>query len=165
MDLVHHPVLDGLRDMRRADVRLPRQISDRPRNLEHPIVGPGAESQLGHRHLQQLFPFGADGAMTLDVLRAHSGVGVDPSAFEPSELDLTGSAYPFPDLFRAFGFDLGDDVPELDLRHLDLDVDAIEKRTGDLGVIAALLGLGAVALCPAHAAEDVLTPLRCPFAI
>jgi len=132
--------------MNRADLLLPRQISNRPRDLEDAIVSPGAESQLGHGHLQQLFPFDADGAMTLDILRAHLGVGVDPPAFEPPELDVTGGAHPFPDLFRAFGFDLGDDVPELDLRHLDLDIDAIEKRTGDLGVIAALLGLGAFGL-------------------
>jgi len=146
VDLVHHPVLDRLRDMRGADVLLPRQVGDGPGDLEDAIVGPGAESQLGHGHLQQLFPFGADGAMPLDVLRTHLGIGVDPPAFEPPELDLTGGAHPFPDLFRAFGFDLGDDVPELDLRHLDLDVDAIEKRAGDLGVIAALLGLCAFGL-------------------
>jgi len=89
---------------------------------------------------------GADGAMTFDVLRAHPGVGIDLSAFEPPELDLTGGAHPFPDLFRAFGFDLGDDVPELDLGHLDLDIDAVKKRAGDLGVIADLLGLGAFGL-------------------
>jgi len=146
VDLVHHSILDRFGDVRRTDVRIPGQVGDGPGDLEDAIVGPGAESQLGHGHLQKLFPFGADGAMPLDVLRTHLGVGIDLSAFEPPELDVTGGAHPFPDLFRAFGLDLGDDVPELDLRHLDLNIDAIEKRAGDLGVIAALLRLGAFGL-------------------
>jgi len=160
-----HPVLDGFREMGGRDLLFPRQIRDRSGDLEDAIVGPGAESQLGYGHLQKLFSLGADGAMTLDLLRAHPGVGVDPPAFEPPELGLTGGAHPFPDLLRAFRFDLGDDVPELDLRHLDLDIDAVEKRTGDLGVIAALLGFGAFGLRGAHAPENVLAPLRCLFAI
>jgi len=57
---IHHPILDRLGDMSRADLPLPSQVGDRTGDLEDAIVSPGAESQLGHGHLQKLFPFGAD---------------------------------------------------------------------------------------------------------
>ena len=102
--------------MRRTDVRIAGQVGDGSGDLEDAVVGPGAESQLGHGHLEKLFSLGADGALTLDVLRAHLGVGIDLSAFEPPELDLPGARH---------------DVFEFDLRHFDLDVDPVEKRSGD----------------------------------
>jgi hypothetical protein len=54
---------------------------------------------------------------------------------------------------------------ELDARHLDLDVDPVEERAGDFGIVFAALGLGAVVVPPGQSLEDVLAGLRCPFAI
>jgi hypothetical protein len=53
---VHHPVLDGLREMDGADIVLAGQIGDRARDLENPVIGPGAETELCHGNLREISP-------------------------------------------------------------------------------------------------------------
>ena len=52
---VQRPVLDRLQEMRRLDRRTPGEIGDRARNLEDPIISPGAQMEFFHG-MAQKFP-------------------------------------------------------------------------------------------------------------
>jgi len=53
---VEGTVLNRLRNMIAQDFFRAGQVRNRPRHLQNPVVGPGAQIQIGHRILQQ--PFG-----------------------------------------------------------------------------------------------------------
>jgi hypothetical protein len=93
------------------------------------------------------------------------GVGVDFAALEAKELPLPGTSHPFSDALRALPFRPGDDVFELDLGDIDLDVDPVEERPGDLGIILLPLRIRAIILPPRQSSEYVFAGLRCLFAM
>ena len=49
---IQTPILDRLADVGNAD-SLPRQIGNRPRDLEHAVIGPRGETQPGDRRTEQ----------------------------------------------------------------------------------------------------------------
>jgi uncharacterized cupin superfamily protein len=51
-DPVHHPILDRLADVGRADIGLPGQVRNGPRHLEDSVISPGAKAELGDGGLQ-----------------------------------------------------------------------------------------------------------------
>ena len=147
--------------MGRLDRVLAVEIGDRPGNLEDPVEGPGAEAELGHGHLQELLGLVRDGAEELDLPGTHLGVGEDLPSPEPASLPIPRPGHPCPDGRRAFGRRPGDDVPELDLGHLELDVDPVEERPGDLGIVPGLFAVRAIGPLRDDAPENVGTPLCC----
>ena len=148
-----------------ADIFISGQVGDGEGNFENAVVGPGAKTELCHRRLQELLGICADGAEFLYLPRPHLGVGVDFAALEAEELPLPGMSHPFPDALRALPFRPGDDVLEFDLGDIDLDVDPVEKRPGDLGVIFLSLRVRAIILPPRQSSEYVFAGLRCLFAM
>ena len=162
---VHHPVLDGFGDMGRGDLVLSGQIRDRPADLQNPVISAGAKSQSRHGGFQELLGLGADLAEFLDLFRPHLGIGTEPLSLEPLELPRPGTADSFSDPLRALAFCPRYNIPELDLWHLDLDIDAVKKRAGDFGVISTSLRFRAVHLETGQAAEDILAGLCCQVAI
>jgi hypothetical protein len=162
---VHCPVLDRLAEVGQADVLIPRQVGDRPRHLERAVVGPCAESQLGHGRLEELLAFMVDATEGLDVLRPHPGIAEDPPVSEPGQLDLPRPDDALPDGHRALPLGPAHDVLELHAGHLDLDVDPVEQRPGDLAVVFAPLDIRALLVPAGQPAQHVLAGLRCPFAI
>ena len=162
---IHHPVLNGFGDMGGADVFLRSQVGDGAGDLEDAVVGAGAETEFGHRRLQELLGIGANGAEFLYLPRPHLGVGVDFPPLEAEELPLPSASHPFPDALRALPFRPGDDVLELDLGDIDLDVDPVEKRPGDLGVIFLSLRVRAIILPPRQSSEHAFAGLCCQVAV
>ena len=69
------PILDRLRDVRRLDALAPRQIRDRPRQLEHPVIRPRAQVHLPHRRAQELPAGLVHRAVVAHLGRTHVGVG------------------------------------------------------------------------------------------
>jgi hypothetical protein len=153
--------LDRFADVGRADIRFSGQVRDRPADLENAVVGPGAQTELRHGRFQEPLPFLADRAEALDVARAHPGIGEDLAPLEARELALAGRAHAFPDLLGALGLDFRHDIPEPDLGDFELDIDPVEERARDLGVVPASLSLRAVGLVRAQALENVLACLCC----
>ena len=151
--------------MGRGDLVLSGQIRDRPADLQNPVISAGAESQSRHGGLQELLGIGADLAESLDLFRPHLGIGTEPFPLEPLELTRPGTTDAFSDLLRTLAFCPRYNIPDLDLWHLDLDIDAVKKRAGDFGVIPASLRFRAVHLEPGQTAEDILAPLYCLFAM
>jgi hypothetical protein len=145
---VHHPVLDGFGDVAGADVFLGGQVGDGAGNFEDPVVGAGAEPELGHGCFEELLGVGADRAEFLYLPRPHLGVGVDLSTLEAEKLPLPSASHPFPDALGALPLGTGDDVLESDLGNIDLDVDPVKERPGDFGVILLPLRVRAVVFPP-----------------
>ena len=158
---VHHPVLDRFGEMGGGDLLFAGQVGDRPGDLERTVISPGAEAKPVDRRFKEFFSFPVDAAVGLDLSRPHLGIGIHSPSRKTVELSLSGPDDPIPDRLRALPFGLRDDVLELDPGDFDLDVDAVEEGTGDLRIIAAPLGLGALGVPVRRAAEDVLAGLRC----
>jgi hypothetical protein len=151
--------------MGRRDLVLSGQIRDRPADLQNPVVGARAKTEPRDRSLKELLGLRSDLAEFLNLFCPHLSIGVEPLPLEPLELPRLSTADAFSDLLRALAFPPRDNISELDLRHLDLDIDAVKKRAGDFGVIPASLRFRAVHLEPGQAAKNILAPLRCLFAI
>ena len=73
---VEGPVLDGLGDVLGLDAGGAGQIGDGAGDLQDAVVGPGAEMQFADRHLEHVLGVRRQGAVFLDVFRAHRGVAV-----------------------------------------------------------------------------------------
>jgi hypothetical protein len=132
--------------MGRRNLVLSGQIRDRPADLQNPVVGAGAKTEPSDRSLKELLGLGADLAEFLDLPRPHLGIGINSLPLEPLELPRLSTADAFSDLLRALAFPTRDNIPELNLGHLDLDIDEVKKRTGNFGVIPASLRIGTIDL-------------------
>ena len=53
--------VDRLRDVRRLDALGPRQVRDRPRQLQHAMIRPRAQVHLPHGRAQELRPVSSTG--------------------------------------------------------------------------------------------------------
>lgn len=129
---IHHAVLNSLGDMAGADLFLSFQIGDRPRHFQDSRVCPSAETQLVDSHLQKLSSLGRYLTKLFHLSCPHLGIGKKLFFLIPFELDLSRHNHSAPDLRRTFPFKFRDNLFELDLRHFDLNIDAVEKRPGDL---------------------------------
>jgi hypothetical protein len=54
LPLLPRPVLYCFGNVRRSNALLPRQIRDRPRQFDYPVISPCAELHLTHRRAQEL---------------------------------------------------------------------------------------------------------------
>jgi len=106
---------------------------------------PGAQSEFINRHLQQLFRSFFYNAVTLDVFGSHLGIGMDTSLLEALKLDGAGRIDPMANHRRGFTRIACRQILVAQRRHLDLDVDAVQQRTGDSGAVTLNLRGGAAA--------------------
>ena len=112
------------------------EVGDGAADFEDPAVGAGAQAQFVDRGFEQSFRVIIHGAITLDVSRAHLGVGVDVSFLEPLQLNRPRVIDPLADELRRFAGVAAGEILIADRRHFDLNVDAVEERAGDTGAIA-----------------------------
>ena len=100
------PILDRLREVRRLDALTPRQVRDRPRQLQHPMIRPRAQVHLPHRRAQELAAGLVHRAVVAHLGRAHVGVGGQAGALpvlhvgEPGRLPRPRRLDPRPDRGR-----------------------------------------------------------------
>ena len=95
-------------------------------------MGTGGEVQIVHRHAEEIFSIGAEGAKFSHLLRTHPRVDVHLAAFaEACALYLADADDAFSNSGAGFGA-LGDaQFVEGDGGRLDVQIDAIEQRAGD----------------------------------
>lgn len=122
-----------------ADRFRPLQVGYGAGHLEDAGVGAGREAELFRHHLQQPVPAGVRLAELPDLAGPHVGVAVHLGPLEALELDFPRLFDPSGNGRRRFSFRPVRQVPVLDRRHLDMDVDPIEKGTGEAGEILLLL--------------------------
>jgi len=108
------------------------QVSDRARHFQDAVVGAGAEIQFGHRDANQLLRLVAELAMLLDLARPHSRVAVDLFVGpEARLLPLTGTPNAIADWGGGFFGARAGDVAIFDGWNFDVEIDAVEQRSGN----------------------------------
>src|SRR5580698_8544601 len=115
-----------------------RQICNRPSDLQNAIVCPRAEALLDHGALQQVLRIRTELAVFANLARAHLGVAVDSLAagVKPQQLDISRPDHTLANVGRALGHGSAAQLAVIHRGHIDVDVDAIHQRPGNLRHIA-----------------------------
>lgn len=108
------------------------EVGDGSRDLEDAVVGAGGEVHLFHRVLQITRAGRVERAVLTHEFGGHGGIGGDAFVFvETLRLHCACGRDPLADgsgLFAELG---GGEFFEIHQWHFHMDVDAIEKRTGN----------------------------------
>jgi len=150
--------------MFRGEFIVTGQIRYGSRYFQYPIVASRAEAQLGYGVFHDLFAFGCEHAVFADMTRTHLRIGIDLFVVEPAELNAARGDHAHADRFRRFGSTRIGEFLVGNRRHVDLNVDAIHQRTGNLRHVALNLRRRAEAFPPEIVGKSAWTSLRCPFA-
>ena len=141
---VQRAVLDGLKDMVGGDIIQSGQVSQRAGHFQNPIVGAGAEVEVGHGMFQQSGGFGVDHTMLAQQPRAEGAVAGEASAPVAVLLQRTGRHDAGADLRGAFLRSRGGNLPVVDIRHFHMDINPVEQGAADpLPVARDLHGIAA----------------------
>jgi hypothetical protein len=132
---VEGAVLDGFRDVGGADGFGTVEVGDGTRNLQDAVVGARRESQARHGAFEQPVAIRRDVAVLPELPRAHLRIAVNLFTLEALHLPLAGIHNARPNFRRAFATRTLPQFAVLHGRHVDVDIDAIEQRTGNLGDI------------------------------
>jgi len=108
------------------------QVGDGAGYFQDAIVGAGAEIQFGHRDANQLLGFVGEFAVLFDLARAHARVAVDFFVGTKARLlALARATDAIPDRGGAFFGAGAANVAVFHRRNFDMEIDAIEQRSGD----------------------------------
>jgi hypothetical protein len=151
--------VDGFEEVVGGDGIMPGEVGEGAGDFEDAVVGAGREVHLVHGVFQEFARGFVEGGMGFHDAGRHGGVAADVwFAGETGRLHGAG------------GFDAGADglgrfpgvgaveVAELDGRDFDVDVDAVEERTGEALSIRSELVRGAPALT--FGVAEVTTGIR-----
>src|SRR5271166_713028 len=131
----------------------PAEVGNRARHFQNAIVGARAEALLYHGPLQQVLRIGAQFAVLPDLTRTHLSVGVHvfPAGAEAVQLRVPGTDNTAANVGRTFRHDAAAQLAVVHRGHVDVDINAVEQRAGDLRNIALDHHRRAVALARAVA--------------
>ena len=76
----------------------PRQIRDRPAQLEHPVIRPVRQLQLAHGRFHQRLAGIIQGTELANLGRVHVGIAGNIRPRQPLALTLAGCLHPCPHL-------------------------------------------------------------------
>ena len=97
-------------------------------------MGPGAETLLRHGALQQALAIRAEVAKGTDLAGRHLGVAVDllPAAGKAFQLNLARANHSLADFRRSLRNAGGAHFLVVHRRNINMNVDAVHERTGNL---------------------------------
>ena len=114
--------------------------------FQDPVVGTGAEVEIGHGVFEELVPPVVKAAMLLELGVTHARVaGCFPCSGEAVVLDVAGLQDTFADHGGGLRWNRVGEFLVLDCRSLHMQVDPIEERSRDLPAVALHLAWGAAA--------------------
>src|ERR1700722_269036 len=122
-------VLNRFRDMAHGDGRLSIEVRDGAGDFQYPIVRTRAQALLLHRSFQEAFGFRRELTVGADLASMHLRIGEDTVAGETLVLPLPRREHTRPDFIRSFARCARTKLPVLHRRNLDVDINAIQKRT------------------------------------
>lgn len=96
----------------------------------------GTQALLLHGALQHVFALTGELAVGADLAGTHLRVGEDTLGGKAVELNFPRAQHSFANLRRALRSVAGAKLAIVHRRHVDVNVDAIEQRAGNLGDIA-----------------------------
>ena len=135
---VERAVIDRLADVRRGNVRARFQIGDGARDLENPVVRASRQALPQHRALQQVFAFRIECAKPSNLRRRHRRIRVNFITAESFELYFARCYNALANRRRVFSRRniLAAQFFEINRRNVDVNVDSVEQRTGNLADVA-----------------------------
>ena len=136
---VQGAVLDGFRDVLGFNVGLAFEIGDGSGDFQDAIVGTGAQALLSHSSLKQVLTVSGKTTECSHMPRSHLSVAVDcvfTVGVEPGKLPLARVHDSLQDLGGTFRLMRASHFLVVHGRNIDVDVDSIEQRTGDLRNVA-----------------------------
>jgi hypothetical protein len=144
---VEGAVLDGFGDVRDGERGLSFEVGDGTGDFKDAVVGAGGEALLLHGAFEKLLGVRAQLAEGANLAGAHLCVGIDLffCAGEPLALQLACIKDASADAGRAFAGSSSAQLAVLDSGDFDVDVDAVQERSGDFGDVALDERRGAVA--------------------
>ena len=104
------------------------QVGDGAGHLEDAVVGAGGKSQAVGDQFQHAVAGVIQFAVFLDKTGRHLGVAVDFRTLVALQLDLSRAFHPPGNLRGAFRLSPVGQVTVFDRRHLDVDINAVQKR-------------------------------------
>ena len=108
-----------------------RQIRNRPRQLQHPVIRPGRQMQLLHSSLEQLLTRRVRLAELPHFGWAHLRIAGHLRPLEAFQLPFSRCLHPCSDRFCMLDFALIGQLLVIDAGNFDVDVDAIYGRAGE----------------------------------
>jgi len=122
--------------MCRSDVIGPRQVGDRARQLQHPMVGACRKVQLAHGRLHQPLARALELAVPAHLGRPHVGVGQQPRALEALGLAHARRGDALAHRAGWFALPFSGQLIVIHARHIHMDVDSIDQRAGESLLVA-----------------------------
>ena len=114
----------------RSDVRGVFEVRDRSRHAEDAIVGAGAEFKRLHGFLEKCCGWLVQLAVLADEARGHSCI-VPAGSFETECLGMATTCDAVAHCGAGFTIGASGHFAKRDGRHFDLDINAVEERTGN----------------------------------
>ena len=155
-------ILDGFGQMGLFDALAAGEVGDGAGDFEDARVAAGREAEAVGDHLQQFVSGLVHRTELADVAGLHLAVGVQAEGFQPLPLQLPGGFDPGADGGGGFAVD---GIGEILVRHpgnFDMQVDAVEQRTGEAGAVALQHRRGAGAFAQAVAEKTAVAGIhRC----
>lgn len=118
------------------DLRAPLQVGNGAGHLQYPRVASGGEPETVGHHLQHPVPRLICFAELPDHSGRHLGVAAHLGAGEARLLHLARPGYTRRDGTGPLALAAVGQVPVLNCGDFDVDVDAVQKRTGDARTVA-----------------------------
>jgi hypothetical protein len=128
--------LNRFGDMGGPDFFAAGEVGDGAADFEDAAVGTGAQAQFVDGGFEQSFRVVIHRTIALDISGAHLGVGMDGSFLKAPELDVARLIDALANRLRGFPGVTAGEILVANRRHFDLNVDAIEERSGDARAIA-----------------------------
>ena len=130
----HHlrPVLERFRQMQGADLLTPRQIRDRARQLQHPVIASRREVHLSHGSADQPFSGFIQFAKLPDLPHPHISIRKNIRRFDLREslsLSASRSFNTRTDRFGRLAHPVTAQLLVIHARDFDVYINAIEQRT------------------------------------
>ncbi len=123
------------RDMGAADTFLARQIRDRSRHAQHPVIAARGEPHAFGRFGQKFLPRRIRLRHAVEQFAFRFRIGAQASVLITRALGFAGTRHAFGDFRRAFGGRRQFQILRGNARHFDVDIDTVEQRAGKLGLI------------------------------
>lgn len=105
-------------------------------DLDYTVISTGGHPEAFEGAAQKFQCFAAERAVVLQFSGRDAGIAVERLSGKPLLLKLACFFYACADNSRAFFGAAAGQVVKLDRRDLDVQVDAVEQRTGDFGNVA-----------------------------
>jgi hypothetical protein len=132
---IQAPVLDRLGEMLLTNGFTPLQVGNRSRHLEYPGKGAGGESQPVGDQFQHPVPGSVQFAVPPEMAGVHLGVAVNFRPPEAISLDAPGAFHPTGNHCGTFRLGPVGQVAIANRGNLHVEVDPVQKRSGDPGAV------------------------------